>query len=227
MKLTDEAVKKLGDLLLAEREKRKLSQAQVKIKLEGLGQLVNSSDIQRIEKGERKTPNAILIKNLCKLYNLDPIDLFREIGYLDPKPKSKSQFSPECVYEKNEMIPIKVYDSIAAGFGYPCEAVECVEEIYIPVKNRQNVVAVRVKGDSMSPRINEGSLILIEKDTEILENEIGVFCLNGDYLVKRKVVSGSGDLILMSENPEYSPILIKSHDDFQELGKVVGIFTWF
>lgn len=62
--------------------------------------MVNSSDIQKIEKGERKTSNAILIKNLCKLYNLDPIDLFREIGYLDPKSKSKSQFSPECIYKK-------------------------------------------------------------------------------------------------------------------------------
>lgn len=78
----------------------------------------------------------------------------------------------------------------------------------------------------MSPRINEGLLILIEKGTEILEKEIGAFCLNGDYLVKRKVISGSGDLILMSENQEYPPILIKQYDDFQELGKVVGIFTW-
>ena len=54
MKLTDEAVKKLGDLLLAERERRKLSQAQVKIKLEGLGQLVNSSDIQKLKKEKEK-----------------------------------------------------------------------------------------------------------------------------------------------------------------------------
>lgn len=230
MKLTDDAVKKLGNLLLNEREKRNLSLAQVKIKLEALGQIVSNSDIQRIERAERKTPNAILIKNLCKIYDLDPIGLFKQIGYLDSetKPKTeKSQFSPKFMYEKNEMIPIKVFDSIAAGIGYPCEAVEYVEEIYLPVKNRgENVVAVRVKGDSMCPKINDGALIIIEKDTEILENDIGAFYLNGDYLVKKKVVDKAGDFILMSENPTYLPIIVKPHDDFQELGKVIAILNW-
>lgn len=228
MKLTDDAVKKMGDLLLHEREKRNLSLAQVKIKLDALGQVVSNSDIQRIERAERKTPNAILIKNLCKIYDLDPISLFKEIGYLDSEAKTeKSQFSPKYVYERSEMTPIKVFDSIAAGIGYPCEALEYVEEIYLPVKNKgDNIVAVRVKGDSMYPKINDGALILIEKDTEILENDIGAFYLNGDYLVKKKVAGKNGELILMSENSAYLPIIVKPHDDFQGLGKVIAILNW-
>lgn len=232
MKLTDDAIKKLGDLLFHEREKRNLSLAQVKIKLENLEQVVSISDIQRLERAERKTPNAILIKNLCKIYNLDPVALFKQIGYLDAETEREqeregSQFSPKGFYEKNDMMPIKVFNSIAAGFGYPCEAIECTEEIYLPVKNRgENVVAVRVKGNSMYPKISDGALILIEKNSEILENEIGAFYLNGSYLVKKKIANKDKDLILMSENPTYLPIIIKEHDDFKELGKVIAILNW-
>ena len=228
MKLTDDAVKKLGNLLLHEREKRNLSLAQIKIKLDALGQIVSNSDIQRLERAERKTPNAILIKNLCKIYELDPIELFKQIGYLDAEPKeNNSQFSPKCIYEKNEMTPIKVFDSIAAGIGYPCESIEYIEEIYLPVKNKgENTVGIRVKGDSMSPKINDGAIIIIEKETEILKNEIGAFYLNGDYLVKKKVVDKTGALILMSENPVYLPIVVKEHDDLKKLEKVVLILNW-
>lgn len=230
MKISDEAVIKLGAILKEKRKNLDLTLEQVKIKIENMGQQVSRSDIQRLENGERKIPNAILIKNLCKIYNLDVIELFKKIGYLDSDTNAnnlkKSQFSPSVIYENNEMKKIKVFGSIAAGIGYPCEAVEYIEEISLPLKNAENIFAVRVSGDSMVPEIKDGSLILIEEGTEVFDKEIGAFYLNGDYLVKRKVRNGKGELFLMSENQVYLPIVVKEYDDFKELGKVVGILNW-
>lgn len=230
MKISNEAIVKLGIILKEKRKSLHLTLEQVKIKIDNMGQLVSRSDIQRLENGERKIPNAILIKNLCKIYDLNVIELFKKIGYLDNELDKdnlkKSQFSPNSIYDNNELKKIKVFDSIAAGIGYPCESVEYTEEIALPLKNTENIFAVRVSGDSMVPEIKDGALILIEEGIEILNKEIGAFYLNGDYLVKRKVQNNKGELFLISENQIYLPIIIKEYDDFKELGKVVGVLNW-
>ena len=91
MKLSEEDIKKLGMLLQNKRKNLDFTLDDVREKLEELGQNVNTSDILRIERGERKTPNAILLKNLCRIYNIDVVRLFQEIGYLDIDKKEKKK----------------------------------------------------------------------------------------------------------------------------------------
>ncbi|KDE74772.1 phage repressor protein [Fusobacterium necrophorum BFTR-2] len=225
MKLNDSEINKLSSLMKQQRQEKGYTLEQTRLKLEKNGLSVARSDIQRIEDGDRKIPNPILINALCKLYNIDTVKVFQKIGYLDKKENL------ELSSEMNNMKKIKIYSSIAAGFGnFSNEVKETEDEIYLPLKIEKDIkdlCAIRVKVDDMIPEIKNGSLIIVKKNTEILNNEIGAFFLNGDWFIKRKKVTERDDLMLVSENRECVPILIRESDDYKELGKVIGVYSTF
>lgn len=225
MKLNDSEINKLSVLMKQQRQEKGYTLEQTRLKLEKNGLSVARSDIQRIEDGDRKIPNPILINALCKLYNIDTVKVFQKIGYLDKKENL------ELSSEMNNMKKIKIYSSIAAGFGnFSNEVKETEDEIYLPLKIEKDIkdlCAIRIKDNGMIPEIKNGSLIIVKKNTEILNNEIGVFFLNGDWFIKRKKVTERDDLMLLSENRECVPILVRESDDYKELGKVIGVYSTF
>jgi SOS-response transcriptional repressor LexA len=77
--------------------------------------------------------------------------------------------------------------------------------------------AVRVSGDSMTPRFVDQQIIFIHEQPALTEGDIGIFRLNSDAYLKKL---GKGCLI--SLNSDYAPIPIREHDDFSVFGKVVG-----
>lgn len=85
---------------------------------------------------------------------------------------------------------------------------------------------VKAKGDSMSPKISEGDLVIAKK-TETVENgRIAVCVNNGEALIKKiqkEKTNGSERTILVSLNPIYAPFL--ASDDFRVEGEVRGIIT--
>src|SRR3712207_8900707 len=85
MKLNDSEINKLSSLMKQQRQEKGYTLEQTRLKLEKNGLSVARSDIQRIEDGDRKIPNPILINALCKLYNIDTVKVFQKIGYLDKK----------------------------------------------------------------------------------------------------------------------------------------------
>lgn len=77
--------------------------------------------------------------------------------------------------------------------------------------------AVRVSGDSMTPRFVDQQIIFIHEQPVLSEGDIGIFCLNNEAYLKKL-----GKACLISLNPDYTPIPIREHDDFSIFGKVVG-----
>jgi SOS-response transcriptional repressor LexA len=77
--------------------------------------------------------------------------------------------------------------------------------------------AVRVSGDSMTPRFVDRQIIFIHEQPYVEDGEVGIFALNGDAYCKRKV-----DDKLLSLNPRYKPIKLREWDEFRTFGKVLG-----
>ena len=118
------------------------------------------------------------------------------------------------------MIPL--YESISAGYG--ASDVDFIEMIpaFGLKKNGTTYFAVKVKGDSMEPKIPNGSTIIIKKDIAIENGEIGAFNLNDENFVKQKKVV-KDRLILHSFNLAYEDKVVSEFDDFKEYGKVVKV----
>ena len=83
---------------------------------------------------------------------------------------------------------------------------------------------VKARGDSMSPRINEGDLVIAKK-TNTANNSDIVVCVNDrDALIKR--IKKQGDnIILTSINQKYDPF-IASTDYFKIEGVVKSVLSY-
>jgi DNA polymerase V len=85
-----------------------------------------------------------------------------------------------------------------------------------------NRYVIRVTGDSMQPRIEDGDLILVDYSKEPTPGNIVVAMINGAAVVK-KFLRQNGQIILRSANPKYADIEIKETDQFQIAGVVLRI----
>lgn len=82
---------------------------------------------------------------------------------------------------------------------------------------------VKAKGNSMSPKINDGDLV-IAKRSENAENGSIAVCINkGESLIKRIIRKGK-EIILVSLNHAYEPFM--ADKDFRVVGVVRGVYSY-
>jgi repressor LexA len=81
---------------------------------------------------------------------------------------------------------------------------------------------LRVSGDSMSPKIDNGDLILIDKSAQIESGNIVVALVDNEGFIKRADLT-SDSITLVSFNPYYPPMLFegKETERVYFVGKVV------
>lgn len=74
----------------------------------------------------------------------------------------------------------------------------------------------RVVGDSMTPGIKEGDLLVVDRSLEPFDNCIAVCCLNNEFTIKRIDLSGKekGYIRLIPDNKKYEPITVTEDDKF-------------
>ncbi|MCX8083452.1 MAG: transcriptional repressor LexA [Calditerrivibrio sp.] len=78
---------------------------------------------------------------------------------------------------------------------------------------------LRVVGDSMMGRgIFDGDLVIIKKQPDIFNNQIGAFMINGEFTLKTFKVSENGEICLKPENDSYLPIYVGDGDMFEVIG---------
>ena len=77
----------------------------------------------------------------------------------------------------------------------------------------------RVKGDSMSPRIMPGDILVVEKNI-INFKQITVVGYGGKIMARRVEDLGNGEYILVPENPDYPSIRTSAVHFF---GSVVAV----
>lgn len=173
---------------------------------------VSESLISRYESKDVKNMGIDKIAPLAEILKCTPAYL---MGWEVPEEIPNS--IPEV-----EFMSIPLYASVSAGYG-SCQS-EFIKMIAIPglKPNGTTYFAVKVKGDSMEPKIPDNSTVIIKKDIAIENGDIGAFYYNGESYVKQKRIN-NGKLILHSFNLAYESILVQPYDDFKEYGKVVKV----
>ena len=114
---------------------------------------------------------------------------------------------------------IKLYDTPAsAGTGSYLFGDQFSEiTIYTNSKTESADFAVRVYGDSMMPRFENGDILLVEGADEIAKGELGIFSINGESYFKKY-----GGNSLISLNPMYGDIRLTDNDRIICFGRVIG-----
>ncbi len=80
--------------------------------------------------------------------------------------------------------------------------------------------AIRIAGDSMEPLIHNEQIVFVRQQAELSSGEIGIFLYNDESFCKIWE-NRTGIPKLVSLNPNYPPIPLKSADAFRVCGKVL------
>lgn len=182
------------------------------------------SQIRDMESGKVKV-DTLVAKILYYTVNANPDWLLEGTK---PMFLEKARVSEDYAY-------IPLYDvKVAAGAGaFPPEGEEVKDMLafkrdWIISELRVNVSGLNmlfVEGDSMTPTLNPGDVMLIVKDQElVIQDGIYVVRLEGALLVKRLQRLPGNILKVKSDNQNYEPYTIdltKEHKDFAIIGRVV------
>lgn len=87
--------------------------------------------------------------------------------------------------------------------------------------NPANLSIVTVHGDSMYPTLQDGDLILVDSQVAEQRDDIYVFQMEGELLVKRLQRLPGGLLSVISDNPKFPPFTVNPNDSSLDL-TVVG-----
>ena len=112
---------------------------------------------------------------------------------------------------KDYIRQIPVYESASAGFGVVANPT-VLEYIPIYIKcqdEADNTLCITVSGDSMYPKIEDGDIIQVRKQTSVDSGSIAVVLLNGEEALVKRVVYDDEHIELQSINPEYAPKIFK------------------
>lgn len=118
-----------------------------------------------------------------------------------------------------------VANGISAGF--PSPALD-FEEVRIDlnkelIKHPLATYYGRVKGFSMkNAGIDDGDILIIDKSLPATDGKIAVCFLDGEFTAKR-IIKRDGQIILMPENEDYSPIVMQEGNDLQLWGIVTYV----
>ena len=130
-----------------------------------------------------------------------------------------------------------MYGNVAAGV--PILAVENFdsndpddwEEITEEMASTGEYFALRIHGDSMEPRMQEGDVVIVRLQQSIETGDIAIVRVNGDEATCKKIKKTPEGLILISINPSYEPMFYSPKDvetlPVEIIGKVVELRAKF
>ena len=102
---------------------------------------------------------------------------------------------------------IPVLGSVAAGI--PIDAIEDVldwEDISEDMAKTGEFFGLRIKGDSMQPRIVEGDVVIVRQQSDADSGDVVIVQVNGDKATCKRLAKYSSGISLISFNPAYEPM---------------------
>lgn len=199
----------IGDRIRQAREHKELEQAR-------LSALVNvaTRTLQRWEKNEQ-VPDSNYLMKLAKCIGIRPEWLLTGQGDMYPTLPKKSKIIPlykEHALHKVNLVEIPLYASVPAGRTAAMFHPDFVER-YVTVDNIKdpNAFALVVKGNSMSPKIEDGDIVVVSPQLQARSGDICVVRVNDEDVLK-KVKIEDQHIHLIPLNPDFEPVTVRKRD---------------
>jgi len=129
----------------------------------------------------------------------------------------------------NEWVVLQVYQqSASAGLGNYLNDesdndYELMRFVATPISIKADF-CVRIKGDSMEPKICDGDIVFVKAAPQIDPDNVGIFVYDGEAYCKRlRIDIKKGAVVLESLNKSFAPKVISKHENLRTVGLVIGI----
>lgn len=118
---------------------------------------------------------------------------------------------------------IPVLGDVAAGI--PIEAITDIvdyEEIDAAMAKSGEFFGLRIKGDSMEPRMREGDVVIVRQQDSAETGDTVVVLVNGDSATVKKIKYGPDGITLLPTNPAHDPLFYSAAEVEQLPVRVIG-----
>lgn len=96
------------------------------------------------------------------------------------------------------------------------------EEITQSMSDKGEFFALKIKGDNMSPDIQDGDRVIVREQNDVEDGEIAIVLINEEDGICREIKKTDAGLMIISRNPNYQPQIIAT-ESCKIIGKVVEV----
>jgi repressor LexA len=197
----------IGDRIRLAREHKELDQASLAAKIE-----VVTRTLQRWEKGEQ-IPDGVSITRIARATNVLANWLLTGEGemYQTTRPANILPL-PSTVRPNSKLVSLPLISQVPGGrLGTIFHPDYADDYVTIDDVKDPQAFALRVKGNSMSPRIEDGDTVIVSPKLEAHSGDICVVRVNGEDTLKR--IKFEGNYVhLIPLNSEFEPMTVKKRD---------------
>lgn len=209
----------LGQIIKEYREENRMSMDDFS-KVSGL----SKAYISQLEKninpktGEPPTPSIPSIRKAANGMFMEFDELFSQLD-----PDMKVTTVSEKVKMAKKAIRIPVLGKVAAGI--PIEAIEDIidyEEISEEMAHTGEFFALKIRGDSMNPRICDGDVVIVRKQEDAESGDIVIAMVNGDNATCKRLAKYASGIRLIPLNQAYEPLFYSNEEVESKPVKIIG-----
>ena len=189
---------------------------------------VSPATIYRYESGDIRNPRSSILRPIAEVLNLDLYDLVGWSQLIIDRNDMWSQSSikaPTASAAPKPYRRIPVLGSIPAGV--PIEAVEDFEDWEdLPesmFKSGAEYFALKVKGDSMSPKYEDGDVLILRRQETCDNGQDCAVLVNGDDATFKRVRLSERGITLQPLNPKYDPIFYTNQEGRELPIRILGV----
>jgi len=198
----------IGERLREARENKEMDQSTL---AEKAG--IVTRTLQRWEKGEQ-VPDGVAITRLAKATGVQASWLLTGEGdrYVSPSRPENMYMIPGASRRKTKLVDLPLISAVPAGKVATLFHPDYADD-YVTVDDIKDsqAFALRVKGNSMATRIEDGDVVIVSPQQEARSGDVCVIRVNGEDTLKK--VKFEGNYIhLIPFNPEFDPVVVKRRE---------------
>lgn len=170
------------------------------IKMPTFSDWVNAKTYPRIDK----------IELMANYFGISKSDLVEERSNLESRLSRKG-------------VTINVLGRVAAGI--PIDAIEEVidtEEITEEMAKTGEFFGLKIKGNSMEPRIYENDVVIVRQQNDAESGDVIIATINGDEATCKRLRKYRDGIELISNNPSYEPMFFSNEEILSKPVRIIG-----
>ena len=172
---------------------------------------VSEATVSRWESGEISNMRRDGIMRLSEVLDIPPSVI---LGLQD---------NTRLNFNRPKGVRIPVLGEVVAGV--PIDAVEEYldwEEITPELAETGEFFALKIKGDSMEPRIVAGDVVIVKMQSTADTGDVVIAMVNGDNACCKRFIKQSDGIILQSFNSAYTPMFFTKEDIEKKPVSIIG-----
>ena len=206
----------MNNYLLSRRKELGLTMREV---AEAVG--VSEATVSRWEHGQISNMRSDRVAAYADILNIDPVSL------VNGQFKEASPLQTPSKYPK-----IPVFQKIQAGCPTMSpENIVDYEEVSLEMAACGELFALKIKGSGMEPRISEGDVVIVKKQSAVNDGDYAVMAIGGGEAMVRRFYQRDSGITLVPSNSKYDPLFFTTEEleknPLTILGRVIELRAKF